>query len=410
MQNLYNDLIQLLQKDERFTVEGKLLKNTVIEASLQLDPVLMKLLLSHESLKKNFFKDVDGILVFDKIKFQKFVSNKSFLPDSYTAFSNKIGLTVDDEFISENKDVALSWPHKDCVLEGGQTKEDEKRDEIFWNETLAPDEIDRLLSPKVFTNLKKYDGKGEHKVTDITLEDNLIIKGNNLLVLTSLLEVYRGAVSFAYFDPPYNTESDTFLYNDSFSHSAWLTFMKNRLRATRDLLKREGVLFINIGDEEVHYLKILCDEVFGRNNFVNTIARVAKTASNKGTHFAPSIDFVLCYAKDISFLPEFYDEVDESLYKKIETTGRRKGERYRDDVALFQSSLDSRPNQRYFIECPDGSFAIPPGETIPIKKEDGAKVIPSEKDGVWRWSVDDGYFKNKQLLVFKETKTSPLLN
>ena len=106
-------------------------------------------------MKKVFFTDIEGVFIFDKDKFISFVSNKQFLPDSYTAFKNKIGLTVDDEFISEKKDVVLSWPYKDCVLEGGMTKEDQNRDEIFWNETLAPDEISRLLEPKVFTNAKK---------------------------------------------------------------------------------------------------------------------------------------------------------------------------------------------------------------------------------------------------------------
>ena len=88
----------------------------------------------------------------------------------------------------------MSWPYKDCVLQGGQTKEDQKRDEIFWNETLAPDEIDRLLEPKTLTNFKKYDSKGEHAVKSISAGDNLIIKGNNLLALHSLKKQYAGKV------------------------------------------------------------------------------------------------------------------------------------------------------------------------------------------------------------------------
>lgn len=262
MQNLLNDLSDLLKKDDRFVSDGKLIKNNVIEAALKIDPNLIKLLLSNKTFKKHFFVDIDGVYVFDKIEFQKFVSNKSFLKDSYTAFSNKIGLTANDEFISERKEVVLSWPHKDCVLEGGQTKEDEKRDEIFWNETLAPDEIDRLLSPKVFTNFKKYDIKGEHKVTDISLEDNLIIKGNNLLVLHSLLPIYRGRIKLIYIDPPYNTGNDEFGYNDNFNHSTWLTFMSNRLKVAYELLSYDGCLFIQINDIEQSYLKVLCDGIF----------------------------------------------------------------------------------------------------------------------------------------------------
>lgn len=286
-------------------------------------------------------------------------------------------MTSDDEFISESKDVVLSCPHKDCVLEGGQTKEDEKRDEIFWNETLAPDEIDRLLSPKVFTNFKKYDSKGEHKITDISLEDNLIIKGNNLLALHSLLPVYSGKIKLIYIDPPYNTGNDSFQYNDSFNHSSWLTFIKNRVEIARVLLRDDGIIFINIGDEEVHYLKVLCDQIFFRENFLNTVARVAKTASNLGTHFAPSIDFLLCYAKNISNLKEFNDDVDESLYKKIEIEGTKKGEKYRDDVAFYQTSQkDLRPNQKYFVKCPDGTLVLPP---CSVQDE-----VLREGDGRWR--------------------------
>ena len=150
MQNLLDSLKNLLQKDERLVSEGELLKNKVVELAIKLDKDLIKLLLSDEKMKEVFFVNVDGVLVFDKDKFIKFVSNKQFLPDSYTAFKNKIGLIDEQgEFISEKKEVVLSWPYKDCVLEGGMTKEDQKRDEIFWNETLAPDEITRLLEPNL---------------------------------------------------------------------------------------------------------------------------------------------------------------------------------------------------------------------------------------------------------------------
>jgi adenine-specific DNA-methyltransferase len=153
MENLLDNLKNLLQKDERLVSKGELLKNKIIELALKLDKDLIKLLLSDKKMKEVFFVNVDGALIFDKDKFIKFVSNKQFLPDSYTSFKNKIGL-IDEKggFVSEKKEVVISWPYKDCVLEGGMTKEDQKRDEIFWNEILAPDEISRLLDPKVFTN------------------------------------------------------------------------------------------------------------------------------------------------------------------------------------------------------------------------------------------------------------------
>ncbi|PIR46871.1 MAG: type III restriction endonuclease subunit M [Candidatus Vogelbacteria bacterium CG10_big_fil_rev_8_21_14_0_10_45_14] len=209
--------------------------------------------------------------------FIRFVSNKQFLPDSYTAFKNKIGLTDGDEYVSENKEVVLAWPYKDCVLEGGMTKEDQKRDEIFYNETLAPDDINRLLDAKVFTNFKRIDKKGEHKLDGFnrdekgTIKDNLIIKGNNLLALASLKKEFAGKVKLIYIDPPYNTGNDGFRYNDSFNHSSWLVFMKNRLEIAKNLLNEEGTIAISIDQNEIIYTQLLCEEVFGQNNRKNII-------------------------------------------------------------------------------------------------------------------------------------------
>lgn len=119
-------------------------------------------------------------------------------------FKNKIGLANENgRFVSESREVVLSWPYKDCMLEGGQTKEDAKRNEVFWNETLAPDEVNRLTEPKVFSNFKRYDKEGEHQVDHLSDNDNLIIKGNNLLALHSLKKKYAGQVKLIYIDPPY---------------------------------------------------------------------------------------------------------------------------------------------------------------------------------------------------------------
>ena len=243
MQNLLNELKTLLATQPRFTQEGRMIKQAVIDAAQALDVELLTLLISHDAIKRHFFQDVGGILVFDKVKMLRFVSNKAFLEDSYTAFKNKIGLVTKnsdglyDAYLSDSKEVVLAYPYKDCMLEGGQMKEDQKRSEVFWNETLAPDDIDRLKEPKAFTNVKRYDTEGvTENVTDLSLTDNYIIKGNNLLALYSLLPVYRGKVKLIYIDPPYNTGNDSFKYNDSFSHSTWLTFMKDRLKIARELL------------------------------------------------------------------------------------------------------------------------------------------------------------------------------
>jgi len=277
---LLEELRSVLEKDKRFVADDRLLKNRIVEAGLKLDGDLIKLLLSKKNLKKHFFTNVDNVLVFDKEKFMKFVDNKEFLPNSYTAFKNKIGLSAGQRYISKSKEVVLSWPYKDCILEGGQKKGDEKRNEVFHNEILAPDEIDRLLEPKVFTNSKRIDAKGEHTISEIKQTDNLIIKGNNLLVLYSLKNKFSGKVKLIYIDQPYNIGNDEFKYNDSFNHSTWLTFMRNRLKVAKDLLHKEGAIFVQIDHHELGYLNILIDEIFGPENKVQIIS--VKTASPAG--------------------------------------------------------------------------------------------------------------------------------
>ncbi|MDO8438030.1 MAG: site-specific DNA-methyltransferase [Nitrosomonadaceae bacterium] len=287
MQNLLNDLTLLLEQDNRLVAEDKLLKNKVVELALALDPGLIKQLLKHDAIRKHFFIEVEGVLVFDKIKFQRFVSNKQFLPDSYTAFKNKIGLTTNGEYLTESKEVVLSWPYKDCVLEGGQDKEDAKRNEVFWNETLAPDQIDRLLSPKALTGFKRYDKDGEHHVAELSLNDNLIIKGNNLLALHTLRKTYAGKVKLIYIDPPYNPDSkaNTFCYNNTFNRSTWLTFIQNRLAVAKDLMHKDGVLIVAIDENEQAHLGVLLKDMFS-NHEVHCITIVHNPRGVQGTNFS----------------------------------------------------------------------------------------------------------------------------
>lgn len=287
MRNLLEELISTLQIDERLVLDGKLVKNKIIELSLSMDEKLLEILLTNENIKKQFFQQVGNSLVFDKVAFQNFVSNKEFLPDSYTSFKNKIGLTSDRTYLTESKEVVLAWPYKDCVLEGGQNQEDQKRDEIFWNQTLASDEIDRLFEPKVLTNFRKYNKSGEHVVNDITLEDNLLIKGNNLLALHSLKSEYAGKVKLIYIDPPYNTGGggDTFEYNNTFKHSTWLTFMKNRLEIAKNFLTEDGVLIVAIDENECARLGVLLEEIFEEYD-VHCITIVHNPRGVQGANFS----------------------------------------------------------------------------------------------------------------------------
>lgn len=304
MQNLIDDLTALLQAEQAFISDGAILKNAVIEAALNMDARLLELIMQSEKIKTHFFTEVAGALVFDKVKFQDFVSNKAFLPDSYTAFKNRIGLTDGlGDYLSQSRDVVLAWPYKDCVLEGGMTKEDRGRNEVFWNTTLAPDDITRLFEPKVLTGWERWDAEavaeGKAKpVGEVSKEDNLLIKGNNLLALHSLKARYAGKVKLIYIDPPYNTGNDGFRYNDRFNHSAWLTFMRNRLEVAKELLSRDGAIFVNLDDGEAHYCKVLMDEVFERDAFVTNIIWHKRFSPNSTAEFfSASHDHILVYRK-----------------------------------------------------------------------------------------------------------------
>lgn len=300
--HLYHELEQLLRMDSRYCMDdGTLLKNRIVEDALNLNPLLVKSLLGNDKIKAVFFQDVEGVMVFDKVKFQRFVSDTQFLGGSYTMFKNKIGLTDENgRFISESREVVLSWPYKDCVLEGGQTKEEAKRNEVFWNETLAPDEVNRLTEPKVFSHFKRYDKDGEHEVEHLTNADNFIIKGNNLLALHSLKKKYAGKVKLIYIDPPYNTGSDEFGYNDNFNHSSWLTFMKNRLEVAKTLLSDKGCIFVHIDHHELYYIGALLDSIFGVENKVQVISAKTATAAGFKTVNPGPIDvteYILFYTK-----------------------------------------------------------------------------------------------------------------
>ncbi len=309
MQNLMENLVKALKQDERVFTKDGLLKNKLTELALKLDQELLSRLLSDKKLKDVFFTETaakkEKLLVFDKDKFISFINNKEFLPDSFTAFKNRIGLMSNGEFIKERGDVVLAWAYKDCVLEGGQDKEDQKRNEIFYNEVLAPDEIDRLFEEKVLTNFKRIDVKGEHKLERFDDSDSLIIKGNSLLALHSLKKRYRGKIKLIYIDPPYNTGNDSFHYNDNFNHSTWLTFMKNRLEIARELLSTDGSIYVQLDSNEVHYGKVLMDEVFGRNNFQREIIwRIGWVSGYKTAikNYIRNHDTILFYAKDAESL------------------------------------------------------------------------------------------------------------
>ena len=322
MNLFYNCVMDVLKQDSRFFTEnGELLRNAVYEAAIKMDPALIKLLYENETTKNYFFTIVDGIAVFDKVGFGWVINNREFLPDSFTRYKNKIGLVdYNGDFISSTNDVVLSFPYKDCVLEGGQTKEDQKRAEIFYNETLAPDEVDRLLYPKVFSGAKRYSKDGVEENITFYQNDNLIIKGNNLLAIASLLKKYEGKVKLIYIDPPYNTGSDTFGYNDKFNRSSWLVFMKNRLEIAKKLLSDDGAIYLQLDYHQVHYAKILMDEIFGEDNFQREIVwRIGWVSGYKTIekNWIRNHDTILFYSKNNDALSFYKYYIPKEEYKDI---------------------------------------------------------------------------------------------
>ncbi len=282
--------------------------------------------------------------------------------------------------------MALVWPYKDCYLEGGQTKEEERRREIFFNEVLAQDEITRLLDPKVLTNFRRYTAQGVESVTAFrrdengVLRENLIIKGNNLLALHTLKTQFRGRVKLIYIDPPYNTGNDSFGYNDSFNHSTWLTFMKNRLEVARELLTKDGSIWINIDDDEAHYLKVLCDDVFRRENFVaNVIWEKKYSPQNDAKWLSDSHDHILIYARNKEiWRPNLLPRTEEmnSRYKNPDNDPRGVWKPSGLDVKTYSAAYD------YPITTPSGRIVHPPkGYCWRVSKERFEELVRENR--IW---------------------------
>jgi len=413
---LYETLEQELKKEPNFVTDnGELKKWVVIDHARDFDEELLELLLRNETLKEKFFVKVKDILVFKQNLFIEFLEQKNYLNDSYTKYKNKIGLTIDGKFLKQRNEVALVWPFKDCILEGGQSHEEDKREEIFFNEILAQDEITQLLEPKVLTNAKRIDKDGEHSfdkftrdaelnrkrgLPEDTITDNLIIKGNNLLALHTLKEEFAGKVKLIYIDPPYNTGNDSFQYNDSFNESTWLTFMKNRLEIARDLLSKDGKMFIQCDDNEQAYLKILMDEVFKAQNFVETFVwKNTDNAPALSKKTRKNLEFIHCYEKILDTSKEYVGRDSDN-----------------DDAPLINSGnpitvLEFKPEIIQF-RIPDSIY--PKGsydkvellDDLVVKKGKNVNIIRLKGRFKWKQSFLDSEINNGTYFLIKSNKFS----
>lgn len=403
-----HELEQIFSKNPKFLVDGVLNKNKLAELARQYSPDLLNQLMSNEKVANHFFSKLqNGVLVFKKDIFLQFLNNKEFLPDSFTAYKTKIGLgTPDRNYLSENKEVVLNFPYKDCVLEGGQTKDDVKRQEIFFNETLAPAEINRLLDEKVLSNFKRYDKDGEHEIEELKDTDNLIIKGNNLLALHSLKKRFAGKVKLIYIDPPYNTGSDSFNYNDNFNHSTWLTFMKNRLEVARELLSDEGVIFLSIDRNEFAELKVLLDEIF-RDGYQGTVINISAPNGRDYGNFAQTHDYIHIYSKNRDKVVLNQLEAEKDKFKKQDSLGSYYLHPLFNSNSAFHS--ENRPNLYYpfYIsgDCDsDGYYSL----SVIRDEQHTIEVYPpkSQTDGtqfVWRWGKEKATNQKYDLVAQKKT-------
>ena len=415
------NLEKILKNDKRIWDEDILDYPQLFELARIYDKELLETLFNNKDSKEKFFIQVGDSHVFKYNEF-RFYLEENQVNNSFTQYANKIGLASQGEYLSDSTDYVLDWPYKDCVLEGGMSSEEDmdvyikrdekttpgkmdkktgtvislektevtfsqakrKREEIFYNNIIADKEIDRLLDKKALKNYTRYTAKGEEKVKEIkrdedgTIKENLLIKGNNLLALHSLKEQFAGKVKLIYIDPPYNTGKDGFGYNDKFTKSTWLTFMKNRLSSAKSLLSEDGVIWVQLDDRLSHYCKIMMDEVFGSENFVSNIIWQKKySPSNDSKWISDNHDHILVFAKNKSvFRPNLLERTEEmnKRYKNLDDDHRGPWKPGGFSVKTYSANYD------YPIKTPSGRTVFPPkGSCWSTSQENYKKLLDDNR-------------------------------
>ena len=368
----------------------------------------------------------------DKLKMQTANKADENFKKLAKMFPNAVTETID-----ENGEVVRAID-KDVLMQEINTKVvdgKEERYQFTW-----PDKKKSVLLANAPINKTLRPCREESVDFDTT--ENLYIEGDNLEVLKLLQETYLGKIKMIYIDPPYNTGND-FVYEDDFAqstdeylansgqfdedgnrmvqnaesngrfHTDWLNMIYPRIKLAKDLLSDDGVIFISIGQTESHNLIKCCDEIFGgESNRVGIISRVMKSGGNKGQYFSPNVEYILVYAKNISCLGYFREAISEDIaktYNHIESNGDKKGQRFT-IKGLCQPGLGNRPNQRYWIEAPDGTYLIPRGVSFPEIVSEGEKVLPQDADTCWKWTYQR-YMEEKVKgnIYFQKSKSATAL-
>ncbi|GAA7975095.1 site-specific DNA-methyltransferase [Helicobacter pylori] len=304
---------------------------------LQNDEKLLTFMLEDKNAndyKNAFFKTIANSLVFNQKALLECLTKE--LENSFTRFENKIGLYSQGDPkrpIKSSELVVLNFPFKDNVLLGNAKDNSTKSKELFYHEILHKKEIDTLLYKKALCRFEMH-GEGDLESALKDKNTNYLIKGNNLIALHSLKKKFAKQVKCIYIDPPYNTGNDSFNYNDNFNHSSWLVFMKNRLEVAREFLSDDGVIFVQCDDNEQAYLKVLMDEIFLRENFVNCIVWKRKFGNaNETKRLGTAYDSILLYANTenykIKIIKEKQSKHTQEYIKKrftrIDEIGKHKG-------------------------------------------------------------------------------------
>jgi len=235
------------------------------------------------------------------------------------------------------------------------------------------------LEPRILLEDHAKSYHATHRVTDHDLFDNRLIFGDNLLALKALEQEFTGAIKCIYIDPPYNTGSAFEHYDDGVEHSLWLSLMRDRIELMSRMMTPDGSLWITIDDNEAHYLKIVCDEVFGRENFVTTVVwEKADSPRNSARQFSTDHDYILAYSKNPTWVPNKLPRTDEanSIYSNPDDDPR--------GPWLPGDPYANKPYSRgqFSIAGPTGrTFSPPPGRYWRISEE---KLRELDKDGrIW---------------------------
>lgn len=333
-----------------FSPDGSIARSAVLDDLELNDKELIGAIINNKYFQENYSVPFKNSFIFNGDEFKTALSQREYVYDGLTNYRNQIGLSVLrrplDSFANEN--IELDFPYKDTVLKAGMDKSDAKRStEPYLNKIIAKDEINALVEPKAFRNTEV--------IGDVDAANpNLLIKGNNLIALYSLAKRYSDAVKLIYVDVPYyfkeQKETDSFLYNSNFKLSTWLVFMENRLQEAFKLLKDDGSIWIHVGEDGMHYLKVLCDQIFSPENYVGTLPR--KTRDGKSDvpfNFSQDFDWLLVYTKTTNSDKAI---VGRKVQRKYYETPDFPGRKWRTADLTKQTTTKERPNSDFTMVNP----------------------------------------------------------